>query len=390
MSEVTRATIIYGEGEEKTTLRFHTIIVEDHEVSTDISKYPAQTGRVISNNSVKKNRVVSIEGIVTDTQMFNADNFDDYGGNPSYVSKAIFNTLNALVRESIPCKVQTNLGVYDPVIFTSFKTNQKSGSTAVLHFTITGEEVQIGDVLNRPPPKPVVFEKVASDAERERLITEYNIDKDAQIFTGKVMMGESFSMTTVDEAGEVMETTYEYKSYDPVKEEYQYAIHTTNVTEDGFTNDESGAQSSGGAFGLPDGGLSKGVSVVSACLVENVKGLVTNELDGYIDTAFGPLIDSIYGAYYGVVGVNGNQTAGQRLLGLGVDCFIAGAVGGANGTITADQYDSEFPSVDDVLDGAQRQGDRQIDKAGSVLAPSTLTKITQASESTSTLGSVFG
>ena len=80
---------------------------------------------------------------------------------------------------------------------------------------------------------------------------------------------------------------------------------------------------------------------------------------------------SIYGAYYETFGVNGNESTGQILASLGVDCLVLGAVGDGN-SVTTDGLLAGIPSAADVLGGAIREGASKFKR---VTSPSRLIKV---------------
>ena len=151
-------------------LFFHAVIAEDHTASAVLTKYPVQTGLHITNHSIRQNRSIKLTGAITDVQIEGSSSYRDYG---SEASTLIKDRLMALINNGIECQVVTNLGVYEPVVFTRFNTKQKAGMMDSIEFEITGEEVIKVDTLNKTAPSPVSFTPVTG-AERDAIIQSTN------------------------------------------------------------------------------------------------------------------------------------------------------------------------------------------------------------------------
>lgn len=400
MGRPTKAQIKYkvGEGEDavESTLRFHSVVAEDHEITTEVTKFPVQSGFNISNHAIKNNRKISISGLITNHLIVGSEEFYEYGGNNSRV---MFDVLKNLVRQATPCEVNTNLGNYSPVVFTKFKTKQMAGKTDIMEFTITGEEVQLGLTSNNTTPTLLVFTPL-SDAERAAIVGELLaagivVPEEAEITQAQVDVNESFQVETNNTNGETSITTYEKNSYDPTTKTYSHTMHTsdTEVAEaDPSTtlNWFAILQEEAGILALPDVVLAAGASTVSACLVDGISGLAQDIISDTIDTAVGELTKSIYGAIYGIVGVNGDQGIGQQLLSLGVDCLIAGAIGSTDPDLNEEDFnDNPWPTSDQALEGAADVGDGIVTDTLGIAAPTTLTKISPPSGDTSFFGDLI-
>lgn len=373
-------------------IRFHSVIFEDHEVKNDITKFPVQSGFDVSNHSIKRNRKVSLNAIITDTQMLLSEQFFEYSATSN--SKAVFDQLKTLVREAIPCTVVTNLGEYDPVLFTSFKTKQEAGMTDAINFTIAGEEVQLATTTNGTTPTELVFKQVP-DEERASKIAElrqagYDVAEEAGISIANVDLKDGWAMSTVSPAGIPSKVTYEPTTLDDSTGEFSYDC---SISPDGTVSDgETGGIIEGGTFSSR---LQNGANVFGNCLVEQAIDLGTDIVEDTITTAVGDLKKTIYGGLYEILGVNGNRTFGQKLLAMGLDCFIVGATAtgvdetGAS-TITPSQFDTDLPTVDDALTGAARHGDGLATDGLSQASPTTITKLTGSSTgSTSFFGDLL-
>jgi len=366
-------------------IRFHSVIFEDHEVSNEITKFPVQSGFDISNHSIRKNRKISLSAMVSNTQMLNSAEFHEYSSQDN--SRTMHDMLTVLVREAISCTVITNLDEYTPVIFKRFKTKQEAGMTDAMSFVLSGEEVQIASSVNKSSIAAVVFEPL-KDSERAAKVEELrqaglDVPEEATISTGKADLAVGFQLPTTLPTGAPAKMTYDPVAFDPSNSEHSFEC---SISPDGtVTDEESGATLIGGDL---EASLLNGANVMGACLVEQGVGLATELVDEAVTTALGDLKKTIYGGLYEVLGVNGDRSFGQRLLGIGLDCFICGATAAyetdASGfaTITEDDFDTDLPTVDDALEGAATHGDGLITDTLSQSSPTTITKISGSSAGT--------
>ena len=380
-------------------IRFHAVMSEDHSITTEMTSFPTQAGFNISNHTIKKNRKVSIRAIITNTLIVGQGEFHEYGQNNA---KAVFTELNRLVRESVVCEVQTNLGLYTPVVFTSFKNSQKAGMMDSIDFTISGEEVQLATAVNSTTPTELIFTPL-TDEERAARVEQLfqvgiNVPADAEISECPVDFNESFSFSTKDDQGTVFTTTYDREQFDHVGNNYKFGVNTNNTacaeeifgTVFSFANmlKASGVNA---AVELPDVDLTSAASTVTSCLTDGLVGLALDAANDLLSTALGDLRETIYGAYYKAVGVDGNQDFGQVLLGLGIDCFVAGTVNllDPDAISEEDFQENTLPSVDDVLDSADSIGGSVVGNTIGLAAPSTITKISPPSTLSDAFGGLF-
>ena len=388
MGKPTKAQITYkvGEGDSavESTLRFHSVVSEEHEVTTEVTKFPVQSGFDISNHAIKKNKKVTIQGIISNHLIVGATEMHEYGSNNTRV---MFSTLQQLVRQATPCEVVTNYGNYSPVIFTKFKTKLMAGKTDSMEFTMSGQEVQLGLTLNQTAPTLLTFTPL-TDAERaarveELLAVGIDVPPEAEVSEARCDMSESFQVQSKNSKGETFTTTYEADSYDPTTKAYSHTMHTSDTKvasapQESSINWFSIMQEE--AAEIPSIDVMAGASTATACLVDGTTGLINETAEDYIDTAVGSLRKSAYGAVYGIVGVNGDQGFGQVLMSLGIDCLVAGAIGSVDPSLNEEDFqENSFPTADEALEGAAAIGDGVATDTLSVAAPTTLTKITPPS-----------
>lgn len=393
MAKLEKAQITYkvGEGDSaaESILRFHSVITEDHDITNEITKFPVQSGFNISNHAIKKNRKVSITGVISNHLIVGAEEFHEFGGNNS---KIVFFTLRTLVGSAIPCEVVTNYGNYSPVIFTKFKTKLQAGKTDIMEFTISGEEVQLATTVNTTTPTLLIFTKL-TDTKRAARIAKLiqaglDVAEDAIISEAPVDFNESFQVETKATNGDAILITYEKTAYDETTKMYSHTVHTNDINVVGkeVTTNLNWFQIVAEENALPNVGLEVGLETAGACLVDGLVGIGTEIVEDKINTAIGELTKSIYGASYGVFGVNGDKSFGQVLLALGTDCLVAGALGSIGVTDADDFQDNNIPNIEEVLAGAASIGDSVVTDTLGVAAPTTLTKISSPDESTSFFG----
>ena len=369
------------EDTEYTEIRFHSVISEDHGVDSEITKFPVQSGYDVSNHAIKKNRKVVLEAMISDTQMLLSEEFHEYSTTSN--SRAVYEELKRIVREAVPCTVVTNLTTYDPVLFTSFKTKQMAGMTDAMKVLLVGEEVMLATTTNAQSPTTLIFKPVP-DEERAAKIEElqnagYDIHAYASISIADCDLNEGYALNTTGANGASSKVTYEKTGFDPTTAEYSYEC---SISPDGSVSDTE----TGLVLEEPDAvaRLQNGANVFGNCLVEQTIDLATEEADNYITTAMGDLKKSVYGGLYEFLGVNGNRDFGQKLLGLGLDCFICGAT--ATGldedgrpVIKPDEFDTDLPTSDDILEGAAKRGDSIATDTIGQASPTTITKISGSS-----------
>ena len=391
MTKPTKAAVIYstgsGESAIESTLQFHAVMAEDHDVEAEVTGYPAQNGFVVSNHSIIKNRKVTITGAVTDTPIAGTDTAYQFGLDNK---KVAFGIMNDLVRSSTPCKVVTNLGTYYPVIFKKFKTRTDKDWTNAIKFTFMGEEIQQGTSKDSSTPAPVNF-SVISDTEREARIQELlgvgvEVPDSAIISTAQVDFGASFSLDTFNPGGDPMSIVYEHIGTDPDTLANTFMIHTSDiavaiadVADNAITTISTAATSI--LSELPDNSLAAGAKSAASCMIAKSANVASQRASGYINTANGYLKESIYGAHFGITQILGNSGFGQLLAGLGADCNIISHIGA--------------PILDDLLEPSGiSTGNTFTDIAkiasGSQALPSFVTTLTRVSSADRGQTTFFG
>ena len=377
MAKLTKAQITYdaiAHHQAKSVLRFHSVIAEEHSISTEITSFPVQTGFQVSNHAIRKNRKVSITGAITNHLVVGSEEFHEYGGNNCRV---MFETLELLVRSAIFCDVVTNFGDYQKVVFTDFKTKLSAGKTDCMEFTISGEEVQVASATLGDTPNLLSFSTMRGSSKRSRIAeltsAGFDVPEGATISETQCDLSGSFQTEVSGSNGRPMVVTYENTGYDPTTKHHSYVVSTSD-TDVVDIKEEEGIN----WFSLirNNADLTSGAMTTGACLKDGLIGLGTQIVDDNINTALGRLKKNVYGAAYGTFGVNGDRSLGQVLLSLGVDCIIAGAIGSVDSSLNEEDFQTnDVPTVDDILLGASRTGDIATTTGLRANAPVTLTKI---------------
>jgi len=368
-------------------LRFHCVESEAHTATAEVTKYVVQTGFELANNSIRKNRTIELNAYVSNTVVVGQGEEHIYGANNS---KLIFTELERLVNDRVPCIVETNLGQYDPVIFTKFSTKQNAQFINAMQFVLSGEEVQVSTVANKSAPKALQFRPVPPNLVEARKTELRNagleVSDTDELKEAPIVYGETFTMDTVDSAGNPQVTTYEYVSTNEADGSYLYKIHTSDTAV--YKEPNSGTFN---VFGLQlpnvpeipsfDDISSKavpGLSTAASCIGSKTLQLGVDLATDFIETAVGDLQESIYGAVYELSnialanissGIGGNSEIGQALIDIGVECAVAGVVAGAVETDLSDNFElvPDVPSVDDMIASAETIGTDTVNNSVDIL-----------------------
>jgi hypothetical protein len=369
MAIVTPAHIKYtpeGDGAKEQILNFDAVIAEDHAAKAKVTKYPVQSGYHVSNHSIRENRIVSLTGLITNVKLFisneqptNEDGSENtnYGSNTNYgtdPSRQVKEILESLIHSGFECEVVTNLAVYTPVVFTSFKTQQKAGMVDSMQFTLVGEEI-IKVEADFTAPKPVVFTEVTGTA-REVLVEELAAveiyagpcDK---LSNGSFVDGEDFIITDVDSAGKSTTTTYVFLGRDPTTGVSNYEVHVNTEAVEVVDNSESEAENDPCAEDSFVDSLLGGIKQIACCLLDDVTDIALDIVEDTIETAMGDLKRSARGVLYDAVSwAGGPDSVGGMILNAGVACVARGVTQSGNeGTYLPGE---SLPSAGEIMTGA--------------------------------------
>lgn len=332
MPTVTPATIYYthSSGAEH-KLNFDAVISETHQTTAKITKFPIQEGFHVSNHSIRDNREIRIKGSITNMKFDLGDDEPktDYGLNATGHVKQVIDTL---IQQATQCRVITNLGIYDPVIFKSFKTQQKKGLVDSMEFEIAGEEIVRANAVSFAAPTPIAFTEI-SGAEKDVVIEELStkhiyVKRSARILRGAYRVGQDFSIQGVTASGTPVTTTYIFLGIDPTTgaEKYQTHISENSVTL-ALTSLAQAKIDTCAEAGFPKskGG---GIEQISSCILQEASNILLGNIEETIDTAMGRLTRSARGLLYDTVEFAGGQdSSGGMLVTAGTECVVRGISG---------------------------------------------------------------
>lgn len=370
MAKVTPAMITYTVNGVEGKLRFHTVVSEAHEAYSDITKFPVQSGFMISNHAIRRNRVITLEGIISNTVLANTNNSITYSLNNS---KTVFEEMEALVNSATICEVTTNLGNYSPVVFSKFITKQAAGLTDCMQFTIRGEEVQVRSILNKTAPKLISFTEVPPSEYAARLAElkamGYVIPFNANITQSKMSLGKDFKITTPNSKGTLTTLTYIVTGYNWTTDEYTYEVHETPAEV------VAAAPTTAPNFWSIAG---KAGSALSSCLVEGAIDVAIDRAEETIESYKGKARKTLYGLQYDIMKLGGN-VVGKALTGVLVDCIVSGAKNAFDDVADAVLPEGSairdakgLPTTQNIVDGITKMG-QAVEKIP--IKEMTLTKI---------------
>lgn len=390
---------------EEQTLNFHAVIQEQHGAQTEITKFPVQTGFEISNHAIRKNRTVSIEGIVTNTPMLHQQVYGSGLNN----QRDVFQVLEALVNGAVPCTVITNLGVYYDVVFTQFNTAQKAGMTDAMTFTISGEEIQVSETIAKTNPVPVsitTLSKAQVESKLNSLITRGRLDPgkyiekynprspnfdfnaitndlnplalslgfshpkciaqgfgDVQnivsqltdvidVSEGVVSLGSDFQIPMKLPSGESSLLTYVVKGYDDITGLHTY---TQEILEDAVrvvTGESATAPTGTGLLSNISSQIKGGITGVSGCMIDKTGDFIKSEAEEILSTSLGELRRGANGLVKDIVKAGGGSPFMAGLM----DCIAeetSNTYGSGNSTTTEEL-------VNEMITGLGKVGKRTI------------------------------
>ena len=351
MAETTPARITYFIGEAEQDIRFHCVISEAHQATSEITKFPVQTGFQVSNHAIRHNRKITIEAVISNTLIEGGGESYEYSLSDN--SQTVFKALRDLVNLRLQTTVQTNLGIYTPVVFTSFKTKQAAGSVDSMKILLTGEELQVSNAVNGAAPTPISWTLV-EDPDRQAVVDQMKalgltVKEGDKIEQATASIGGDFVLRSTNDLNQTYTTTYICKGYDPTTGIYSYDVHTTDL--DKYETPETLATAVGGI----QEPLSQkaGAQGFHGCLVDNPTEVITEADTAEYNTAAGTLKASTRGAFYSTQAM-ANRDKGQELIGLSAGCAIR--------TSTGDSSEIPYspgettPSASEIISGARNVG----------------------------------
>lgn len=377
MASVTPAHILYPAFDPNGTqltidqqqrIDFHTVVSESHNARAEITKYPVQTGFRVSNNSIRENRVVTIEGVITNTsikyqgteQTFGVPESENRGHRGKYrnygikATNSVFQEIEELIIKGTMCRVITNLGDYLPVVFNSFTTKQMEGKVDSMHFQLGGEEIIYVDANTEGGSVPMVFGPVLTGAERDAKLLEMlqaniAVDGCSEFTEASVTAGQNFHINAVNASGQDVRTDYEYVGRDSSTGEYLYQEIVSPTTLFQFGTTEVSREDPGKCEEESVASSIKNKAMQAAdCFINEGAAIIEEAVVDAIDSAIGKVVADVRGAFYDAVGFNNGVTS--ALASAGVGCLVRSVTGGTNpGSY---QVGESLPTGQQIFDGA--------------------------------------
>lgn len=176
----TPPTVTAGEVPQESTetsydyLALDCVVSESHAFSNEVTAYPISSGFLISEHTIKKNKMFSLTGMITNVNMFDGDflsitNVGKVAGamvsrvigpvlgsllgsaahamDPSGITKSPieekFKQLQDLVTNGTIVHVATILGTYECCVLREVRINQDSTTSSVLPVSLTFEQLRV-------------------------------------------------------------------------------------------------------------------------------------------------------------------------------------------------------------------------------------------------------
>lgn len=129
----------------KGELVFDSIVSEGHEVENKVTEFPIDSGFVVSDHTIRKNRVLTME-IVSVRHAFKDRQRNGITSGKANKIKEDFDLLTDMVQRGLRCNVVTILGAYTNCIVTKFKTKQDVETSTIMRANLMLKEMNVVDV----------------------------------------------------------------------------------------------------------------------------------------------------------------------------------------------------------------------------------------------------
>ncbi len=320
------------EGSPTESVKFHAVLKEGHTAESQITGFPTQKGFDISNHAIRKNREIVLDGIFTSSILGNTDQIKY---SETDTPKEMFNVLGNLVSSSTVCTVNTRLGKYYPVVFTSFKPVTDPKYINSMKFTMVGSEVQLADEVSRTTATELSFVQINTGREDAALLEhqqsnlplsweliELGREKEEDRF-GRILVSETkhtlgtdFKLVTLDSSGLPRTTKYVCLNYDHKTKQYTYET----IVEKAPVIDKSSVSI------VPTGELlsqyvSGMVSGTSSCVIDNTITFAEGVINSKVDSFIGKTEEVLDGLLGGMTTISSDgKGILDPLLGIAMDC----------------------------------------------------------------------
>lgn len=121
---------------------FDAIVSEEHEIENKVTEFPVDSGFVISDHVIRKNRVLKME-VVSVRHAFKGRQRDSLTSDNANKIKADFDLLIEMVQKGLRCNVVTILGAYTNCVVTKFRTKQDVETSTVMQANLLLREMNI-------------------------------------------------------------------------------------------------------------------------------------------------------------------------------------------------------------------------------------------------------
>ncbi|NRA49462.1 MAG: hypothetical protein HRU12_10055 [Phaeodactylibacter sp.] len=134
--------ILNDDGSVKGELVFDAIVSEGHEVENKVTEFPIDSGFVVSDHVIRKNRMLKME-VVSVRHAFKGRQRDGLTSGAHNKIKDDFDILTEMVQKGIRCNIVTILGAYLNCVVTKMKTKQDVETSTILQANIVIREMNV-------------------------------------------------------------------------------------------------------------------------------------------------------------------------------------------------------------------------------------------------------
>ena len=134
--------ILNTDGTIRGELVFDSIVSESHEVENKVTEFPIDSGFVVSDHTIRKNRVLNMQ-VVSVRHAIEGRQREGITSGTNNKVKADFDLLTEMVQKGLRCNVVTILGAYTNCAVTKFKTKQDVDTSTVLMANLVLKEMNV-------------------------------------------------------------------------------------------------------------------------------------------------------------------------------------------------------------------------------------------------------
>lgn len=146
---------------------FESIPSEEHSVDNTVTEFPVETGFVVSDHVIRKNRTLKLEVMSTNAVFRERETSNTM--NDSNKVKSDFDAITTLVQTGTVVNVTTILGVYVDCVITKFATRQDVNTASVMQGTLIIKELQVVGVEGATASKQALIDMAGTTEEAEVL-----------------------------------------------------------------------------------------------------------------------------------------------------------------------------------------------------------------------------